>query len=174
MSAQGLLGELDEEIAAGEFLEAGCGFGDQGDVGVEVAQVLADHDVADVQGRVETAGDTGEDDGVGAVRADEVLRRGRGVDGAHTGRGGNDLEAVVFAAHDVQAGLVGDGALLDGGVDLAHFLLERSDDGDDRCHGSPIFKFNRDLFYQHRVSWISIGDRYKLRPFSIAGGVFDR
>ena len=47
VSAQGLLGELDEEIAAGEFLEAGRGFGDEGGVGVEVAQVLADYDVAD-------------------------------------------------------------------------------------------------------------------------------
>ncbi len=36
VGAQGLLGKLVEDIAAGEFLEAGRGFGDEGGVGVEV------------------------------------------------------------------------------------------------------------------------------------------
>ncbi len=50
MRAQGLLGEVHEEIRAGELLEPRGGFGDEGRVRIEVAQALANDHVANVQG----------------------------------------------------------------------------------------------------------------------------
>ena len=100
--------------------------------------MLTDDDVADMQLGVEAAGDTGKDDGIGMVRADQVLSRCGGVDRTHAGGGGNHCEAVILAAHDMQTSFVDDGALLYGGINLAHFLFQRADDGDGGCHASPI------------------------------------
>ena len=138
MRAQGLLGEVHEEIRAGELLEPRGGFGDEGRVRIEVAQALANDHVANVQGGIEPTGDAGEDDRVGPVRADEVLRRCCGVDGAHARGGGNHGKAVVVATDHGEARLVGDGAFFDGGVNLAHFFFEGADDGDNGCHATPI------------------------------------
>ena len=90
-----------------------------------------------MQRGVEAAGDAAEDDGVGVVLGDEVLRGGRGVDRAHAGGGAHDVEAVVLATDDLKTGLLADGAVLDGGIDLANLFFQGADDRDGWCHNAP-------------------------------------
>ena len=142
------LSGVDEHGGRGVLLKTRSGFGKKRRIGIEIAQTLADHDVADVQHGVKAARDAREDEGLGMIRADEVLRGSRGVDRAHACRGGNKASAVVGSGEHREARLLrGDGSV-NGRCDFADFFFKGADDGDGFHDLTPISLGFSALWYQ--------------------------
>ena len=137
---QSLVGKRDQTFVGMELLHRGIGgaglpLADQTHIGVEIAQGTAEHHVVDMQGRVEIAGDAGEDHGIRMTDVDQMLRGGRNVHHTHAANGGDDVAfgAPVGrqrAACNGETGFVGDGDVVQSGRDVRDFFIHGADDGD--------------------------------------------